>query len=143
LAFISPTSVVALPEFNKLLVQCDTALLSYPLDLVIRVSQGHYAPNMLDDSMERLAQKDGTVLFFRAGRVSHRTLGKKRTRILSWFVSHPREVAYATKTFMHVTLHLLELIRPDENIRSSADRGSAYRPFGSVRLHVSVESLSH
>jgi hypothetical protein len=90
LAFINPTSVVALQEFNKFLVQCDTALFSYPLDLVIRVSQGHSAPNTLDDSVERLAQKDGNVLFFRAGRVAHRTLGKKLSRILSWFVSHPQ-----------------------------------------------------
>jgi hypothetical protein len=111
---VSPTSIVAVPEFNKLLVHCDTALFSYPLDLVIRVSQRHDTPETLEGSMERLAQKDGSVLFFKAGRVAHRTL-----------------IVYATKTFMHVTLHVLELADQDENARPSADRGSSFRSFGS------------
>jgi hypothetical protein len=76
LGFINPTSIVAVPEFNKFLVYCDTALLSYPLDLVIRVSQGSSTPKTLDDSVERLAQKVGNVLFFKTGRVAHRTLSK-------------------------------------------------------------------
>jgi len=83
------------------------ALISYPLDLVILVSQGHAAPATLDDSVERLAIKDGTVLFFKAGRVAHRTL-----------------VVYATKSLIHITLHVLELARQSET-------ASSYRAFGS------------
>ena len=59
------------------------ALVSYPLDLVTRVSQGHAALATLGDSVERLAQKDGNVLFFKAGRVAHRTLGKESGRLLN------------------------------------------------------------
>lgn len=114
LELINPTSIVAVPEFNKFIVHCDTALFSYPLDLVVRVSQGHATPKILGDSAERLAQKDGSVLFFKAGRVGHRTL-----------------IVYAAKSFLHATLHVLELTRQDENTKSSANRGSSYQPFGS------------
>jgi hypothetical protein len=89
LELINPTSIAAVPEFNKFLVHCDTALFSYPLDLVIRVSQGHVTPKALGDSAERLAQKDGSVLFFKAGRVGHRTLSKEPGHVYSCFVSHP------------------------------------------------------
>jgi len=112
------------------------ALYSYPLDLVVRVSQGLSTVKTLEDSVERLAQKDGNVLFFRAGRTANRTLGETPSQVLSVSVSHPKEVVYATKTFLHVTLHVLELIRPEESTQPSTGRRSSYRPFGSVRLHV-------
>ena len=140
LGFISPTAVVVIPEFNKFLVHYEMALYSYPLDLVVRVSQGLSTAKTLEDSVERLVQNDGNVLFFRAGRIANRTLGKPPSQVLSVFVSHPKKVVYATKTFLHVTLHVLELIRPDENTQSSTDRRSSYRPFGSVRLHTSAEN---
>lgn len=89
---IRPTSVVAVPEFNKFLVHCDTALFSYPLDLVIRVSQRRETPETLEDSMERLAQKDGSVLFFKAGRVAHRTLSKGSGHVSSCTVSHSQKL---------------------------------------------------
>ena len=91
LGFISPTTVVAIPEFNKFLVHYEMALYSYPLDLVVRVSQGHSTVK-LEDSVERLAQKDGNVLFIRAGRIAHRTLGKAPCQILSVFVPHPKKL---------------------------------------------------
>ncbi|KAI0303762.1 hypothetical protein B0F90DRAFT_1816034 [Multifurca ochricompacta] len=114
LEFTSPTSIVALPTFNKFLVHYETALFSYPLDLCIRVSQGKATAQSLYDSAERLGQKDGSVSLFNAGRIADRTL-----------------VVYATKSFMHVTLHTLEVVRQDENPLSSVDRASSYRPFGS------------
>ena len=92
LEHINPTSIVAVPEFNKFIVHCDTALFSYPLDLVIRVSQGHATPKTLGDSAERLAQTDGSVLFFKAGRVRHRTLSKEPGHVSSYFVSHPQKL---------------------------------------------------
>jgi len=87
---ISPTSIVAVPEFNKFIVRCDTALFSYPLDLVVRVFQGHATPETLGNSVERLAQKDGSVLFFKAGRVGHRTLSKEPGHVSSCFVLTPK-----------------------------------------------------
>lgn len=92
LELISPTSIVAVPEFNKFLVHCDTALFSYPLDLVVRVSQGHATSKTLGDSVERLAQKDGSVSFFKAGRVGHRTLSKEPGHVSSYLVSHPQKL---------------------------------------------------
>jgi hypothetical protein len=92
LELISPTSIVAIPECNRFLVHCETALFSYPLDLVVRVSQGHATPKTLGDSVERLAQKDGSVLFFKAGRVGHRTLSKEPGHISSCFVSYPKKL---------------------------------------------------
>ncbi|KAF8269572.1 Dbl homology domain-containing protein, partial [Lactarius quietus] len=91
LDFIKPTSIVALPETNNVLVHSETALFSYPLDLFIRVSQGDAAIQELNHSTERLAQKEGNVLFCKAGRVAGRTL-----------------VVYATKSFVNVTLSILE-----------------------------------
>src|SRR5260221_7559168 len=82
LGFISRTAVIAIPEFNKFLVHYEMALYSYPLDLVVRVSQRLSTVKTLEDSVERLAQKDGNVLFFRAGRIAHRTLGKTPSQIL-------------------------------------------------------------
>ncbi|KAH9037804.1 hypothetical protein EDB85DRAFT_1860932 [Lactarius pseudohatsudake] len=109
LDFIKPTSIIALPESNNVIVHCETALFSYPLDLFIRVSQGGATIQDLNDSAERLAQKDGNVLFCKAGRVANRTL-----------------VAYATKSFLNVTLSILEPIHPNENRIASS-----YRSFGS------------
>jgi hypothetical protein len=91
LGFISPTTVIAIPEFNKFLVHYEMALYSYPLDLVVRVSQGLSTVKTLEDSMEKLAQKDGNVLFFRVGRIAHRTLGKTPNQILKCYISHPKE----------------------------------------------------
>jgi RHO1 GDP-GTP exchange protein 1/2 len=92
LELISPTSIVAVPELNKFIVHCDMALFSYPLDQVVRVSQGHATPKSLGDCVERLAQNDGSVLFFRAGRVGHRTLSKEPSHVSICFVSHPQKL---------------------------------------------------
>jgi hypothetical protein len=68
---------VAVPEFNKFIVHCETKLSSFPLDKVIRVSQGDDASEpSLDDSEENLAQGHGNVMFFKAGRLADRTLSK-------------------------------------------------------------------
>jgi RHO1 GDP-GTP exchange protein 1/2 len=92
LQLINPTSLAALPKFNKLLVHCETALFSYPLDVVIRVSHGNASPQLLVDSAERLAQKDGNISFFKAGYAGGRTLGKQSSHIICLFVSHPKKL---------------------------------------------------
>jgi hypothetical protein len=77
LEFNEPTSVVAVPEFNKLVVHCESALFSYSLELAIRVSQGDASSKPgLDNSAEKLAQEHGNILFFKVGRIAGRTLGK-------------------------------------------------------------------
>ncbi len=75
--FNEPTSVVAVPEFNKLIVHCELALFSYSLELAIRVSRGDASSKPgLDNSKEKLAQEHGNILFFKAGRIADRTLSK-------------------------------------------------------------------
>ncbi|KAI0300935.1 hypothetical protein BC826DRAFT_966584 [Russula brevipes] len=73
--FNEPNSMVAIPEFNKFLVHCESALFSYPLDMVVRVSQGDATLKNLDDFGERLAQEYGDVTLLKAGSLDDRTLG--------------------------------------------------------------------
>ena len=68
-----PNSIVAIPEFNKFLVHCESELSSYPLDNVVRVSQGTAEYKDLGDSAENPAKDDGEVLFLKAGSILDRT----------------------------------------------------------------------
>lgn len=77
LEFNEPTSIVAIPEYDKFIVHCESALSSFPLELVIRVSQGDAASKpSLDESEEKLSKNHGDVLFFKAGRIGNQTLSK-------------------------------------------------------------------
>jgi hypothetical protein len=69
-------SIVAIPEFDKFLVHCEKSLFSYPLELVVRASRGEDTTKDLDNSMKRLAEEHGSILFLKRGRVAGRTLGK-------------------------------------------------------------------
>jgi hypothetical protein len=78
LEFNEPNSIVAVPEFNKFLVHCETTLSSYPLDKVIRVSQGDITIKDLGAEEERLDEDHGDVLFLKVGRIASQseTVGK-------------------------------------------------------------------
>ena len=69
-------AIVAIPEFDKFLVHCEKSLFSYPLEMVARASRGEVTTKELDDSMKRLAEEQGSVLFLKTGTVAGRTLGK-------------------------------------------------------------------
>ncbi|KAH9949942.1 hypothetical protein B0H21DRAFT_725350 [Amylocystis lapponica] len=119
LGVANPTSIVALQEFNKLLILADVGLVSYSLDLIARFVQGQASAQHLEATLERIAGQDSTVLFFRAGRIGSRTM-----------------ILYAAKSFMQVNLHALEVVQPvDKNAhlrRSSAGAptGLSFRSFG-------------
>ncbi|KAI0280767.1 CNH domain-containing protein [Russula aff. rugulosa BPL654] len=114
LEFNEPTSVVAVPEFNKLVVHCESALFSYSLELAIRVSQGDASSKPgLDNSAEKLAQEHGNILFFKVGRIAGRTL-----------------MVYASRASKEVTLRTFELTHQGQGPQTSADPGSSYRPSG-------------
>lgn len=81
LTFSNPPTLIALQDFNKLVVQHEASLLAYSLDILARVAQGQTQPQTLDASMEKLAGQDGNVLFARSGRVGNRTL---RGSSLTW-----------------------------------------------------------
>jgi hypothetical protein len=77
-----PSSIVAIPEYNKFLVHCESTLSSYPLDKVIRASravQGDAAIKDLGDSEEKLSKDEEHVLFLKAGRLLERTAVPNRT----------------------------------------------------------------
>jgi hypothetical protein len=134
-----PRSIVAVPEFKKFIVHSESALFTYPLDLVLRVSQEDAAPKDLYDSEERLAKDHGDVLFFKAGRVADRTLGERLSYMLDLFVSNPQKVVYAAKKSKKVTSRVLRLTRPDGNPQTPAE----YQSLGDVRLHTYFERLTH
>jgi RHO1 GDP-GTP exchange protein 1/2 len=76
LDFDGPVSMVAIPAFNKFIVHCESALFSYPLDLVVRVSQGDATSKDLDSSVEWLSRGDGPISFLKVGRGHDRTVGE-------------------------------------------------------------------
>ncbi len=69
----NPTSLVAIKEVNKFFVLHDFGLCSYSLDLVARAALGMASTQSIEASRERLGTD---VLFFRAGRVANRIVGK-------------------------------------------------------------------
>jgi len=73
---------VAIPEFDKFLVHCESALSSYPLDKVIRASRAVQSDAAIKDlatSEERLSMDEGRVLFLKVGRLHERTVDPNRT----------------------------------------------------------------
>jgi len=72
----NPTYMVALEKFNKFIVHHDSSLLSYSIDILARVALGHSQPQLLEATLEKIAEHDGHILFFRAGRIGNRTLSK-------------------------------------------------------------------
>jgi RHO1 GDP-GTP exchange protein 1/2 len=76
LEYNEPMSIVAIPEFDKFLVHCEKSLFSYPLEMVVRAFRGEVTAKDLDDSMKRLAEEHGSVLFLKTGSVAGRTLSK-------------------------------------------------------------------
>lgn len=68
--------MVALEDFDKFLVLCESTLYSYPLEMVIRTSQGELTYENLINSEEKLGQGDEKILFFKAGRLANQTLSE-------------------------------------------------------------------
>ena len=73
---------MAIPEYNKFLVHCESTLSSYPLDKDIRASravQGDAAIKDLGISEEKLSKDDEHVPFLKAGRLVERTADPYQT----------------------------------------------------------------
>ncbi|EPT05556.1 hypothetical protein FOMPIDRAFT_1138735 [Fomitopsis schrenkii] len=117
----NPASMLALPEFNKLLVLSDHYLYAYALDLVARTAAGHATTEQLEASRQIVAGQDGGVLFFRAGRIGSRNM-----------------ILYASKRLMQVFFNALEISWSDDATfsqrrsvsGSTPGPPSNYRPFG-------------
>jgi hypothetical protein len=73
---------VAIPEFNKFLVHCESTLSSYPLDKVIRASRAVDSDAAIKDlgaSEEKLSKDEEKVLFLKASRLVEKTDDPNRT----------------------------------------------------------------
>ncbi|KAH7911069.1 hypothetical protein BJ138DRAFT_1113504 [Hygrophoropsis aurantiaca] len=117
LSFTSPTSIIALQDFNKFIVHHENWLISYSLDLLARVALYQAPPSSLDASLEKIAGQDGNVVFCSAGRIGQRSI-----------------IAYAVKTFLQVTVHVAEAAIPTD-LRLTPQRSTpgvslGFRPFG-------------
>lgn len=79
LHYPNPTSMAAIQTagkkvFNKFVIQFESALFSYSLDLIARVALGQAHPQTLDASLEKIAGNDTNILFFRHAYISQRSL---------------------------------------------------------------------
>ncbi|KAI9512117.1 hypothetical protein F5148DRAFT_1146416 [Russula earlei] len=128
----TPTSIVAVPEFHKFLALCESNLLSYPLDLLVRVSQAQGVATSKDlyDEEEKLNEAREDVLFFKAGHIANRTFSEQLGHISSALYLISKKVVYAAKNGKKVTSQLRELL-PQNPVK--------YERLGSVRLHTSSE----
>ncbi|TFY60446.1 hypothetical protein EVJ58_g5139 [Rhodofomes roseus] len=117
----NPTSMVALPELNKLLILSDHYLYAYSLDLVARATAGQSTTEALETTRQVVAGHDGSVLFFRAGKIGNRNM-----------------IMYASKRILQVFFYAIEIvstgdgpISPRRSISNShSGAPSNYRPFG-------------
>lgn len=76
LAFENVKSIIALQDFNKIIIHHDDYLLSYSLEVLARVAQFQSPPSSLDASLETIAgQSGGHVLCCQAGQIGDRTIG--------------------------------------------------------------------
>ena len=114
LDFNTPTSIVAIPEFNKFIVHCEPELYSYPLEFVIGIYQEDAASQPVpQDSEEKLAQGDGDVLFFKAGRVANRTFSKQLGPILTHFlIAHPQNSCLCIEEWQESYIARIRVDRP-------------------------------
>lgn len=124
--------MVAIPEYNTLIVHCESALYSYSLELAIRVSQGETASKAsLDDSQERLGEEHENVLFFKAGHVTGRTLSKLLNLILTCFrIAHPQNSCVCIEEFQESHIKPVRVDQPrtggtDSSIISTFGFGSS------------------
>lgn len=72
----SISNIAALQDFNQLVVLHDGSLESYNLRILTSVVIGRHSTESFAGSVEKLTPKDTSVIFFRAGKVADRTLGK-------------------------------------------------------------------
>jgi len=60
--------------FNRLVVQVDSSLVSYSLDILARLAQGQTSSQTLEASMERICSVDANVVFAKHIYASGRSL---------------------------------------------------------------------
>jgi hypothetical protein len=76
LSYEDAKSIIVLQNFNKIIIHHDTYLLSYSLEVLVRVAQYQAPPSSLDASLETIAGQPGNVLCCQAGQIGGRTIRK-------------------------------------------------------------------
>ncbi|TFY66575.1 hypothetical protein EVG20_g4514 [Dentipellis fragilis] len=134
LPYASPPFIAVLQTFGKFLVQHESSLYSYSLDLLARAALQQTTQQALDGSMEKLAGNEGSVIFFRVGQLGERALGDNVLALFDTTINLSPTVVYASKSFLQVTLHAMEAVKTIETNLSPRRNPSSplsYRPYGS------------
>ncbi|KAF7964575.1 hypothetical protein HWV62_5482, partial [Athelia sp. TMB] len=130
LPYSNPTSMLALQDFNKFVVQHEACLYSYSLDLMARVIRHPSSIKSFEATMEKIAGNEGSVLLARSGRVGNRIL---RMCNISEFqtATHRQTVIFVVKKLLQVTVHTMEAIHPNAQMTPTRHSShQSFRPFG-------------
>jgi hypothetical protein len=142
LAASNPTSIFAIETvankpFNRFIVQHDSSLVSYSLDILGRVGLGQADPKTLTASLEK--HEGSNVLFSRVVRIGKRVLSSSFLLLsLLWVPNIGNTVVFASKRLFQSTLdlHVLEAVDSRGAVlapkRSNTNPASYFRPFGDV-----------
>lgn len=74
---IAAIQAVGPKTYNKFIVQSDTSLLAYPLDLLAKVALGEVEQKTLSMSVEKVSTHEASVLFFRQVYIAQRMLSER------------------------------------------------------------------
>ncbi|TFK47790.1 hypothetical protein OE88DRAFT_1705430 [Heliocybe sulcata] len=126
LSCFNPTSMVAIQDFNKLVIYHESSLWSYSLEMLARVSQGQASAQGLEASRQRVG--GDRVVLFRVGVFADRTI-----------------IFYATRNLLlQTTLHMLEVVDPGAHITPRRHHPPAEAPsFRPVFQSFSIPKDSH
>ena len=73
----NPTSIFTLPDFNKVIIHHNHEIISYSLDMMVRLSLAKTSRLNLDSTREKVSNHhEGNVLFCKPGVVGNRTMCK-------------------------------------------------------------------
>jgi RHO1 GDP-GTP exchange protein 1/2 len=67
-----------LQDFNKIVIHHEAEIIAYSSDILARYALGYSSRESLDATYEKIAGKEGSVLFCRAGQVGKRTMRTPR-----------------------------------------------------------------
>lgn len=111
----SPTSIYALPDFNKVIIHHNHEIISYSLDMIARLSLGRTSQSNLESTYEKVSGNEENVIFCKPGVVGNRTI-----------------LLYAVKNFLQVTIYALEVILPHEARTQPRrrEKSLSFRSFG-------------
>lgn len=74
LPLANPTSIAALPDFDRLVIHQNNMLFTCSLEALARTALSAPQARGVDVGHQRITPFDDTILFFRVGRVGNRTL---------------------------------------------------------------------